>query len=202
MATPEPMSLEQPRRNATARFASGLSTLYFIRTVVSVGWVVALTTLAGASEATGGPSTRITVLLVVYPLADAAATLIDIRATPPDARIIAQPINLTTSLGAAALLLAVARRDWNDVIAVVGVWGIVSGAIQLLVAWSRRHRLAGQWLMLVSGAGSVFAGASFISWAGTQQAGVATLVQYSIGGAVWYLLTAVWLYVSAVRLAD
>jgi hypothetical protein len=202
MATPERMALVQPRRSAAARFASALSTLYFIRAAVSVSWVAALTTLASASETTGGPSTPIAVLLVAYPLSDAAATLIDIRATPPDARIIAQPINLTTSLGAAALLLAVANRDWNDVIAVFGVWGIVSGAIQLLVAWSRRRRLAGQWLMLVSGAGSVFAGASFLHWAGTQQTGAATLVQYSIGGAVWYLLTATWLLLPMRRLRD
>jgi hypothetical protein len=77
----------------------------------------------------------------------------------------------------------------------------VSGAVQLVVAWSRRRRIAGQWLMLVSGGGSVFAGGGFLSWAGAQPAGVATLVQYSIGGAVWYLLTAIWLYVSAARLA-
>jgi hypothetical protein len=202
MATPKPMALAQPRRSAAARFASGLSTLYIIRTAVSVSWVAALTALAGKSETTSAPATRMAILLVAYPLADAAATLLDIRVTPPDARIIAQPINVTTSLGAAALLLAVASRDWHDVIAVFGAWGIVSGAVQLVVAWSRRRSVAGQWLMLVSGGGSVFAGAGFLTWAGTQQTGVATLVQYSIGGAVWYLLTAIWLYVSAARLAD
>ena len=70
MATPEPMALAQPRRSPAARFASGLSTLYFIRTAVSVSWVAALTALAGNSDTTNAPSTRIAILLVAYPLAD------------------------------------------------------------------------------------------------------------------------------------
>jgi hypothetical protein len=49
--------------------------------------------------------------------------------------------------------------------------------------------------MIISGAGSVFAGISFTGWTGSPSAGLAALAQYSAGGAVWYLLTALWLSV-------
>jgi len=63
----------------------------------------------------------------------------------------------------------------------------------IVLAAQRQRVLHGQWLMIISGAGSVFAGISFTNWTGTPPAGLTALAQYSAGGAVWYLLTALWL---------
>jgi hypothetical protein len=49
--------------------------------------------------------------------------------------------------------------------------------------------------MIISGIGSVFAGLSFTGWTGSPPAGLTALAQYAAGGAVWYLLTALWLEV-------
>ena len=47
--------------------------------------------------------------------------------------------------------------------------------------------------MIISGAGSIFAGTTFIDWNRSPSSALHALAQYSIGGAIWYLLTALWL---------
>ena len=47
--------------------------------------------------------------------------------------------------------------------------------------------------MIVTGGGSIAAGTAFVHWTGSQAAALHTLEQYSIGGAVWYAITACWL---------
>jgi uncharacterized membrane protein HdeD (DUF308 family) len=79
---------------------------------------------------------------------------------------------------------------------VFGAWAIVSGGIQLALAVRRRRTLGGQGLMIISGAGSVAAGTTFIHWTGSSGAGLVALAQYSAGGAVWYLLAALWLFLA------
>jgi uncharacterized membrane protein HdeD (DUF308 family) len=73
------------------------------------------------------------------------------------------------------------------------VWAIISGAIQLAVGARRLGQLAGQWPMIISGAGSIFAGTTFIDWNRSPTSALHSLAQYSIGGAIRYLLTALWL---------
>jgi uncharacterized membrane protein HdeD (DUF308 family) len=82
-------------------------------------------------------------------------------------------------------------------ITVFGVWAIVSGAIMAVLAVRRRRVLGGHWLMILSGAGSVVAGITFIGWTGNPGTGLAVLAQYSAGGALWYLLAGLWLLRSA-----
>jgi hypothetical protein len=48
--------------------------------------------------------------------------------------------------------------------------------------------------MIVSGAGSIIAGAAFAGPSGPSTTGLSALARYSLGGAVWYLLTAIWLF--------
>jgi uncharacterized membrane protein HdeD (DUF308 family) len=79
------------------------------------------------------------------------------------------------------------------------VRAIVSGGVMIYLALRRQRRLGGQWLIIVSGAGSVFAGLTFVTWTGSASAGLGALAQYSAGGAVWYLLTAFWLTRTARR---
>jgi hypothetical protein len=67
------------------------------------------------------------------------------------------------------------------------------GAIQLTVGARPLGQLRGQCPMILSGAGSVFAGTTFIGWSRSPASALHALTQYSIGGAIWYLLTALWL---------
>jgi hypothetical protein len=47
--------------------------------------------------------------------------------------------------------------------------------------------------MIISGVGSILTGISLIGWLGSSRAALDTVAQYSTGGAVWYVLTALWL---------
>ena len=85
------------------------------------------------------------------------------------------------------------RSSLAAAIVVFGLWAILTGAIMIFLAVGRLRLLRGQWLMIISGAGSVFAGVTFTNFTGSTAAGLAALAQYSAGGAVWYLLSALWL---------
>jgi hypothetical protein len=132
------------------------------------------------------------ILLVIYPVSDAIATLFDLRSGPIAAGW-PQHLNLAADLAAAPAVLIALGSSLADAITVFGVWAIGTGAVMIVLAARRQRVLNGQWLMIISGAGSVFAGTTFVSWTGSSSAGLAVLAQYSAGGAVWYLLTAVWL---------
>jgi hypothetical protein len=64
------------------RFARALSTLYFIRTGVSLVWVLTVSAFASSVGSRTLPGALIETLLVLYPITDAAATFVDIRTTP------------------------------------------------------------------------------------------------------------------------
>jgi Short repeat of unknown function (DUF308) len=188
----------QPTLTPTrARFSRALSRLYFARTAASLVWVLIVSTLASGLGRTSTPSPVLWILLVTYPMIDAAATLIDIRTTPRESQTIFQRANLAASLLAAAALAETLSDDFATTLGVFGVWAIASGAIQLVVALRRNTLISAQWFMVISGAGSIVAGAAFLQWSGTPHSGIRTLLQYSTGGALWYLVAAAWLLASA-----
>jgi uncharacterized membrane protein HdeD (DUF308 family) len=89
-------------------------------------------------------------------------------------------------------------RGDDDQVHVFGMWAVISGALQVSLAVRRRHAgVHGQWLMILSGAGSLVAGITFIGWVGTSHTALTTVAQYSAGGAVWYVLTVLWLAFTA-----
>jgi len=181
------------------RFARALSKLYFIRTAVSLAWVITVSVLSTSLGQTTAPGAGIELLLVAYPLADAAATLIDIRTTPVQSQTLFQRVNLASSLLAAAAVLIVAQRGIGAVLDVFGIWAVVSGAIQVVIALRRHTLISAQWLMVISGAGSLFAGTTFLTWRGSTHDGLAVLTQYSTGGAVWYVIAALWLAATSLK---
>ena len=187
------------RVSVRVRFARSLSKLYFVRTGVSLAWVITLSTLSSSLGQASAPSAVIAVLLVLYPLADAVATFVDIRTTPIESQTLFQRINLVISLLAAVAVAVVAERGFGAILEVFGLWAILSGAIQLIVGLRRHTLISAQWFMVISGGGSTFAGATFVKWSGSPHDGLATLLQYSTGGAAWYLIAAVWLAVSSFR---
>jgi uncharacterized membrane protein HdeD (DUF308 family) len=177
---------------AAMRSARSLRNLYLFRTGFSTAWVALVFSLASARSGTGTVGLLGGILLVIYPISDAIATLFD-RRPGPIATGWPQHLNLAADLAAAPAVLIALGSSLADAIAVFGVWAIGTGAVMIFLAARRQRVLKGQWLMIISGAGSVFAGITFVSWTGSSSAGLSALAQYSAGGAVWYLVTAVWL---------
>jgi uncharacterized membrane protein HdeD (DUF308 family) len=124
-------------------------------------------------------------LLVLYPLADVAAAVVDLRSSGNKALY----VNIAMSALAAAGLAVAASGGIPAVLRVFGAWAVVAGVIQLVVGVSRR-KLGGQWAMILSGAGSVLAGSSFVIGAGREGATLVNLAGYAVVGGVLFLISA------------
>jgi uncharacterized membrane protein HdeD (DUF308 family) len=171
-----------------------LRSYYALRGVVSVLWVAAALTVGTMSPFVAGA------LLMVYPAWDAVANVVDARQNGGLRRNPTQAFNTVvssvTTVGVAFALAA----SMNAVLGVFGVWAALSGLLQLATAVRRWKRVGAQWLMIVSGAQSAAAGAMFLRQAGAPETpSVADIAPYAAFGAFYFLVSAVWLTVSAVR---
>jgi uncharacterized membrane protein HdeD (DUF308 family) len=168
--------------------AGTLRRLYFTRFGFAVVWAALIAVVAPA----GG--TLLTVLLIVYPLFDAAAVLIELRGSATSSRSrISEIANIAFSVTAAIALGWASVQSLSAVLAVWGAWAILAGAAQLLTGASRR-RLGGQWPLIVSGGVSVLAGSGFLAQGLQGGTSVASVAGYATLGGVLFL-------VSAIRLA-
>jgi hypothetical protein len=170
-----------------------LKTYYLVRAAVSAVWV-AVALAVGQHQlplATG--------LLIAYPLWDAAANYWDASRSGGLAHNHTQTINvvvsLITTLTAAYALFA----DVNWVFGVFGAWATLSGLLQLATA-VRRRKAGAQWAMILSGAQSALVGGFFIAQAHMPiPESLKTLAGYATLGAVYFLVSAVWLFVKERR---
>lgn len=172
---------------------TALRNLYFSRAAFAAAWVA----LASAVGSAGGSRTSFglgaAALLLIYPMSDVVGTAYDVRHNRSDRAKLLQRVNVFVSLAAALLIAVTAGRSVEATMTVFAAWAIVVGLLQLLVGVRRLHVLGGQWPMIISGAGSVFAGTTFLGWTLSASAAMHTLIQYSVGGAIWYVLSAFWL---------
>jgi hypothetical protein len=162
-----------------------LRKLYFTRFGFAVVWAVVVMAVAKSIN----PGT--VVLLVVYPLFDLAAAVVDWRSSGTARAKAPLYVNMGLSL-LAAIGLAVAS-DIPGVLRVWGVWAITAGIVQLIVA-ILRYRLGGQWAMILSGGISVLAGAAFIGMAGGSNASLTSVAGYAILGGIFFLTSAIRLH--------
>ncbi|CAO4181465.1 DUF308 domain-containing protein [Methylorubrum extorquens] len=170
-----------------------LSSYYFLRAGVSVGWVAAAFTIGRAMPPAAAA------LLVAYPAWDAVANVIDARRSGGLAANPSQALNAAAST-VVALAVAVAL-GWSQhaVLAVFGVWAILSGLLQLATG-VRRWNAGAQWAMALSGAQSALAGTHFIFKAnGASTPGITDIAPYAAFGAFYFLVSAVWLTVAQAR---
>ena len=163
-----------------AGVATSLRKLYFVRFGFAVIWAVLV--FSFGSEL--GPVTA--TLLVLYPLFDLAAAIVDVRSNRAGALLY---INMALSLLAAVGLAIAATSGTPAVLGVWGVWAITAGLVQLIVG-IRRRKLGGQWVMIISGGLSVPVGASFLGLASGEPASVTTLGGYAALGGVFFLISA------------
>ena len=164
--------------------AQPLRRLYFVRFAFAIVWAALLFVTASRL----GPVS--VALLVLYPLFDVAAAVIDARTAKAGKPVLALYVNAVISLLAGAGLAFAASGGIPDVLRVWGSWAIAAGVVQLVVAVVRRG-LGGQWPMILSGAISVLAGTSFIIQATMDGASLKSLAGYATLGGIFFLVSAV-----------
>lgn len=175
---------------ASTTVAPALRRLYFVRFGFALVWAGLLAT----SAAELGPVS--VTLLVVYPLFDLAAALIDVRSTRTTSSAPGLYVNIAISGLAGIGLATAAASGIPAVLRVWGAWAVVSGLTQLVVGVSRRTA-GGQWPMIVSGAISTIAGTTFALQAAQPDASLVNLAGYAALGGVFFLVSAVRLNRSA-----
>ncbi|MGW8742579.1 hypothetical protein [Streptomyces sp. NPDC055794] len=161
-----------------------LRKLYFLRFAFAAVWAALLFAAGG----TLGPVA--VTLLLVYPLFDVVAAIVDIRSARADGGgAPALHVNIAISSLAVVGLAVAAASGVPAVLRVWGVWAITSGIVQL-VAGATRRKLGGQWAMIISGGISTLAGASFFAQAGGDDASLTSLAGYAFLGGVFFLVSA------------
>jgi uncharacterized membrane protein HdeD (DUF308 family) len=189
-----------PTSAPTGGTTSGLRSLSLIRLAFSVIWVALI--LAGSTpfDAAEKPAAFTAVLLVLYPLWDAAATFIARRIDGAGSPRRIGTVNIVLGLAATVAMIVAVASSFGAALLVFGLWALLSGALQLTVALQRRRTVGAQWPQMVSGGLSVFAGASMaaMSFSGTHS--LVLVAGYSAFGAFWFLVSAVALTIRGRRI--
>lgn len=171
-----------------------LKQYYFLRAAFSIAWVVAA--VAAGPRSAGVASA----LLLLYPAWDAAANFVDALRSGGFTQNRTQALNVVVSLLTTIAALVALQVSMNGVLGVFGAWAILSGLLQLGTAIRRWKSFGAQWAMVLSGGQSALAGGFFIFKA-TMPAvpSIADVAGYAGVGAVYFLVSAIWLTVSTWR---
>ena len=164
--------------------ARGLRNLYYARFGFAVVWAALLALVASSLNPVS------IALLVLYPLFDAAAAVIDFRRSATARPTTGLYANMALSLLTAVGLGVAASSGLPAVLAVWGVWAITAGIVQLIVAVIR-YRLGGQWAMILSGGISTIAGSGFVLQNSAPDASLTGLAGYATLGGVFFLVSAI-----------
>lgn len=170
---------------STTRLGAALRRIYFVRFAFALVWAA----LVFATASTQGPV--LTVLLVLYPLVDAGAVLLQLRAEgPARGPRPAEWVNVALSVAAAIALGWASTVSAAAVLIGWGIWAVVSGLTQLFAAILRR-KSGGQVPLMISGAISVLAGSAFAAQ-GFQGGGTLLGVGgYALLGGIFFLIAAI-----------
>jgi uncharacterized membrane protein HdeD (DUF308 family) len=169
--------------------APALRRLYFVRFAFAVIWAALLVATGGQL----GPATA--ALVVLYPLFDVAAAVVDYRASSSATSSASSAtrrglyLNIAVSLVAAIALGIAAGSGVPAILLVWASWAVVAGLIQLAVGITRRA-LGGQWPMMLSGGISVLAGAGFAAMAAAPDPAVVGVAGYAGVGGIFFLVSA------------
>ena len=171
-----------------------LQTYYLLRAAVAGLWVAAAFIVGTQVSAVAAA------LLLIYPAWDALANFIDAQRAGGLTRNPTQTLNAAVSLltmVAVAIGLAVSM---NAVLGVFGVWASLSGLFQLATGVRRWKGHGAQWAMILSGAQSALVGVTFLKQANAPEVpGIADIAPYAAFGALYFLISAVWLLVTEAR---
>jgi uncharacterized membrane protein HdeD (DUF308 family) len=187
-----------PRVSKPATTRSKEERVFLTRGLVAIAWAAVF---ASASDSlTTGVSIGAGILLVLYPLIDVVGSLLDARGPQGSARRLLLA-NAAGSAVAAVALGVAATVSVASVLAAFGVWAVVSGAAQLVVALRRRAQLGKQWPMRLAGGISVVGGVLFIASAAGDNPRPSMLAVYAATGGIDFVVQA-WLLARRRRLAN
>ena len=163
--------------------------VFLTRGVIAIAWAAAFA--AAAHSLTTGVTLGVGVLLVLYPLIDLVASLVEARGLRGSAR---RPllINAAVSAFAAVALALAATGTVANVFTVFGVWASLTGAAQLIVVLRRRAELGNQWPLLLADGVSILAGVIFIVAAASATPMLGNLAIYAASGGIDFVIQA-WL---------
>jgi uncharacterized membrane protein HdeD (DUF308 family) len=168
-----------------------LKSYYFVRFAVSAVWVVLAFTVAKTMPPLAA------IMLVAYPAWDALANFVDARRTGGLSRNKSQLLNFVISVLATLAIAIALTNSMNAVLAVYGVWAVLSGLFQLITAVRRWKTSGAQWAMILSGAQSALAGIFFVIMAGdVENISITNVAPYAAFGAFYFLVSAMWLTLS------
>ncbi len=174
--------------------AQWLKQYYFLRAAFSIVWVIAAFAIAPSSAVIAAT------LLVAYPAWDAAANHLDALRSGGLNQSRTQGLNVLVSLATAIAVILALQVSMNWVLGIFGAWAILSGLLQLGTAVRRWKLFGAQWAMALSGGQSALAGGFFIFQATMPAApSIANVAGYAAVGALYFLVSAVWLTVSTWR---
>ena len=186
--------MQQTIERALVPSSSWLKLYYYARFAFSAVWVLLAFTVAKTM-----PQLAAT-MLVAYPAWDAAANALDAHRNGGLRRNKTQMLNFIVSAITTVAVAIGLSRGMNAVMEVFGVWAVLSGALQLSTAVRRWKSSGAQWAMILSGAQSALAGVFFVKMAGgAHVAGIADIAPYAAFGALYFLISAVWLTVVDAR---
>jgi uncharacterized membrane protein HdeD (DUF308 family) len=176
-----------------------LKQYYFVRAAFSIVWV-ALAFAVGQHSAAIGAA-----LLIVYPAWDALANYVDMSRSGGMRENRTQAFNVFASVAIAIAIAVIVVLSVNTslVLDVFGVWAVLAGLLQLATAVRRWKQFGAQWAMILSGGQSALAGAFFIAQAhASVPPAIIKLAGYAGVGAIYFLVSAVWLSVAQLRRKD
>ena len=159
--------------------------LFLIRGLIAIAWAIAFATVADSLTTSAG------VLLVLYPVIDMVASGIDARRQQGSARRLLVANAVVSAVAAAALAIA-ATGTAADVLAVFGVWALLAGLAQLVVALHRRAVFGKQWPMRLAGGFSSVLGLVYVLMAAGGNARLGGLAIYAATGGIDFIIEA-WL---------
>jgi uncharacterized membrane protein HdeD (DUF308 family) len=162
--------------------------LFLTRGLIAIAWAVIFMAVADSDTTV---TTGAGILVVLYPIIDVVASLIDAQRQHGSARQLLLA-NAAVSAVAAVALGVAATGSVANVLAVFGVWALLSGAAQLVVTLGRHARFGNQWPLLLAGGGSVVFGVIYLVLATTDRPTLRMLAAYALGGGIEFIIQA-WL---------
>lgn len=179
--------------------SSGLRSLYLIRVAFSLIWVALVAATSTSLVPADKPTVIAAVLLVSYPLWDVIATLLERRMAGTGSTDRLGTTNMALGLATTAGMTGAVFSTIGTALLVFGIWALLSGAIQLVVAIRRRRTVGAQWPMVISGGLSVLAGASFAAMSASATSSLSSVAGYSAFGALWFLVSVIALSIRSRR---
>jgi uncharacterized membrane protein HdeD (DUF308 family) len=155
--------------------------LFLTRGLIAIAWAAVFATVA--DSLTVGSA----ILVVLYPIIDVVASLIDAQSQHGSARRLLLAGAAVSAVAAIALAVA-ATGTVSNVLVVFGVWAGLSGAAQLVVALRRRAQFGKPWPMLLAGGVSVIAGIAYVIAASGADPMLNMLSVYAAAGGIDFLI--------------